>query len=320
MTTGIRAGASASEVRLALVEETAWGVTPANPSFTLTRMTSESLMPAKTTVRSNEIRPDRNVTDETMVGRMVSGNIGFELSYGTFDNILESLMFADWNTNVIKNGAGAGTSFSAERRVALPAGGYDYHRFTGLVANTLSLNVAAGAIVTGEFGMMGKFGGRGGSVISGASYAQASDSRVLNAANHFASLDIDGVSPMPRIRSLSLNITNNLRRQDEIGNLDAAGMAPGRFEVTGSIEAYFESGTLFQAFLDHQDLALSFMIGDQSGERYRFTLPTIVLSGEPGANATANDDDLMQTLNFTAVLDRIGSPLLGCALQIERGL
>lgn len=320
MTTGIRAGASASEVRLALVEEAVWGTTPATPAFVNTRLTSESLMPAKTTVRSNEIRPDRNVVDEIMVGRAVSGSIGFELSYGTFDNLLESLMFADWTSDVIKNGAGAGTAFTAERRVPLPAGGYDYQRFTGLVANTMSMTISAGAIITGEFGLMGKFGGRAGSLISGATYAEAPQNRILNAVNNFADLTIDGVSPSPRIRSLNLSITNNIRAQDEIGNLDAAGMAAGRFEVTGSLQAYFENGNLLQSFLDHDDLSLSFTVGGDAGERYRFTLPTIVLNGEPGGNATANDDDIMQTLNFTAVLDRTSSPLLGCTLQIERGV
>lgn len=319
MTTGIRAGASASEIRLALVEEAVWGTTPATPAFVNTRLTSESLMPSKTTVRSNEIRPDRNVVDEIMVGRAVAGTIGFELSYAAFDNLIESLMFADWSSDIIKNGAGAGTAFTAERRVPLPAGGYDYQRFLGLVVNSMSLNISAGALISGEFGLMGKFGGRSGSLIAGATYAEAPQNRILNAVNNFAELTIGGVSPSPRIRSLTLSITNNMRAQDEIGNLDAAGMAAGRFEVTGFMQAYFENGSLLQSFLDHEDLSLSFVIGDETGSRYLFTIPTIVLTGDPGGNATANDDDIMQTLNFTAVLDRTSSPLLGCTLQIERG-
>lgn len=320
MTTGIRAGSSASEVRLAIIEEAAWGTTPATPAFQNLRMTSESLQPAKTTVRSNEIRPDRNVVDEIMVGRAVAGNVGFELSYGTFDSLIQSLMYSSWVTNVIKNGAASGTSFTAERTVPLPGGGNDYHRFLGLVANTMTLNISAGAIVTGEFGLMGKYGGRGGTIIAGATYTAANQNRILNAVNNFAALTVSGVSPSPRIRSLTLSATNNIRRQDEVGNLDAAGMAPGRFELTGSIQAYFENGNLLQSFLDHDDLSLSFIIGDTPGQRYRVTIPTIVLTGDPGANATSNDDDVMQTLNFTAVLDRLSSPLLDCTLQIERGV
>lgn len=320
MTTGMRAGASASEVRLALVGEAAWGTTPATPGFTNIRLTGETLMPSKETVRSNELRPDRNVVDEIMVGRSVAGDINFELSYATFDSLLESAFFNTWATNTLKNGAGAGSAFTAERTVPLPAGGSEYIRFLGLVANTFSLNISASQLVTGTFGMMGKFGGRGTTPITGATYAQPNVNRVLNAANHFASLTIEGTSPSPRIRALTLATTNNLRRQAEVANLDAAGLAPGRFEVTGTIEAYFENGNLLQSFLDHDDLSLEFTIGTEAGSRYKFTLPTIILTGDPGSNATSNDEDVIMNLSFTAVLDRTSSPLLGAAIQIERGV
>lgn len=320
MTTGIRAGASASEVQLAVIPEAAWGVTPVSPAFQNMRMTAETLQPAKTTVRSNEIRADRNVVDEIMVGRAVAGNLSFELSYGTFDRFLESLFYSTWSTNVLENGSQDGTSLTAERKVELPSGAFEYSRFVGLVANTMTLNINSGAIVTGEFGMMGKYGGRGTTALAGATYTQQSTSRILNAVNHFAQLHVAGLSPAPRIKGLTLNITNNIRRQDEVGNLDSAGLAPGRFEVTGTINAYFENGNMLQAFLDHEDLSLSFVLGDASGMRYRFTLPTIILTGEPGGNATSNDDDVMQNIAFTAVLDRLSSPLLGCTLQIERGV
>lgn len=320
MTTGMRAGASAAEVRLALVPETVWGNTPANPAFQNMRLTGETLMPSKETVRSNELRPDRNVVDEIMVGRSVAGDINFELSYGTFDKLIESVLFSTWNSDIIKNSNGLGTTFTAERTIPLPSGSSEYLRFLGMVANAWNLSITAGQIVTGSFGMMGKFGGRGTAAIAGATYASQTASRVLNAANHFASLTIGGVSPSPRIRALTLAATNNIRRQAEVGNLDAAGMAPGRFELTGTMEAYFESGALFQSFLDHEDLSLSFVIGTDAGSRYEVTIPTIVLTGDPGSNATSNDEDVMLNLSFTAVLDRTSSPLLGAAIQIERGV
>lgn len=322
MTTGIRAGASASEVRLALIEETAWGVTPATPAFKTIRLTSENIQPSKNTVRSNELQPDRNVVDEIQVGRSVAGPIAFELSYATFDDLLRSLLFADWSTNKIQNGAGAGTSFTAERRIALPAGTYEYQRFTGLVANSLSLNINSGGILTGEFGMMGKFGGRGTYIITGATYTAPNTNPVLNATSHFASINIPGLTgTVPRIQSLTMNITNNIRSQNAVGSVDAIGLAPGIFEVTGTITTYFETGDALQAFLDHQDLALNFTVGTAAGSRYKFTIPTIVLTGDPGGNAGGNNEDVTMTLNYTAVLDRLTTPTkLGCTLQIERAV
>ncbi len=324
-TTGIRAGASASDGRLALVGETAWGTTPANPAFANTRFTSENLRPAKDTVQSNELTPDRNVADEIMVGRNSSGDLNFELSYGAFDHLLESLMFNEWSGDddeILTNGTGLGRSFTAERRILMPDSSSEYIRFVGLVANTMSLTANAKGIVTGSFGMMGKFGGRSNAALAGATYANAPQNQVLNTSSHFGGLSIAGVAgPAAPIRALSLNVTNNLRAQDANGSMDAIGFAPGKFVATGSVEAYFKNGNLFQAFLDHTDLALEFTLGTGVGEQYKFTLPTIKLTGEPGAALGGNDQDVMMTLNFTAIRDRLTTPTpIGAALKIEKVL
>lgn len=121
-TTGIRAGANASDTRLSLVPEAVWGTTPTTPAFQNIRFTGENLQPNKETVRSQEIRPDRNVIDEIMVGRSVSGNMDFELSFGTFDDLLESLFHAEWDDDVLINGSGIGQAFTAERTLKLNDG------------------------------------------------------------------------------------------------------------------------------------------------------------------------------------------------------
>ena len=93
---------STSETRLAYIAETAWGTTPTTPAFTNARFTGESLTPDLQTVVSNEIRPDRNVTDLIQVGQSAGGDVNFELSYGAFDDWLESVMYNTWSTNVLK--------------------------------------------------------------------------------------------------------------------------------------------------------------------------------------------------------------------------
>jgi hypothetical protein len=319
-TTGIRAGANASDTRLSIVPEAAWGTTPTTPAFQNIRFTSENLQAAKETVRSQEIRPDRNVTDEIMVGRSVSGNMDFELSYGTFDNLLESLFHSEWtgdDDEILINGANIGQSFTAERTIKLNDGSSHYSRFTGLVVNSMSLSIASGALVTGSFDLMGKFGGAGTTALSGATYANANQARVLNAATHFAGLTMTGLSgDTPLIQSIELNITNNLRAQRAVGSIDNVGMGAGQFEVTGTITAYFRPG-LLTAFLDHTDIGLEFTLGTAAASSYKFTIPSLVLTGSPGGNADGNDSDLMSTVQFTAVLDRTGSPI-GGTIKIEK--
>lgn len=322
-TTGIRAGANAAEGRFAYVAETAWGTAPSTPTFQKLRITSETLMPAKTTVRSDEVRPDRNVVDEIEVAQAAAGDINFELSDATLEALLESLMFNTWSgspADTLKNGYGAGQAFTFERTLLLPDASYEYHRFVGGIINTMSLNCQAGQKITGTLGVMAKSMSRAVSAIAGSTYTDPNTEEIMNAADDFASLSVTGLSPAPTIKGLTMQVTNNLRRQDEVGSKYAAGFGPGRFEVTGTMQAYFETGDLYAAFLDHTDLALSWVLGSTSGEKYRFTLPTIKLTGNPGSNIGGNDQDVMMDLNFTAIYDRLSSPLLACTLQIERNV
>lgn len=318
MTTGMRAGANASQNRLSMILESAWATTPATPAFTNLRITSEDISAAKETVRSEEIRPDRNVTDEIMVGRNVTGGLDFELSYGNFDAIIQSLMFSSWSSDIIKNGAAVGDSMTLERRVALPSGSYDYHRFVGCVVNTLSLEMTAGQIITGRAEVMGKFGGRATSIITGATYTDSSTEPVMNAANQFGSLAITGVTGTPKLRSLSISMTNNLREQDALGSLDAIGLAPGRFEATGSMEVYFENGNMYDAFLNHDDLALAFTLGSVTTKKYTITVPTLKLAGDPGIGTPGNDEDVMANFDFTAIFDRLTTE--NASVVIERAV
>lgn len=51
------------------------------------------------TIVSNEIRPDRQVTDLIPVGAEAGGDTGFELSANVADDLLESALFSTWNNN-----------------------------------------------------------------------------------------------------------------------------------------------------------------------------------------------------------------------------
>lgn len=321
MTTGVRAGASTNEVRLSFVEETVWGTIPASPSFANLRLTGETLQPAKQTVQSEEIRSDRNIAETIMVGQGAQGDISFEMSYGTLDDLIRSVMFSAWTgspANTMVNGV-ADTSFTAERRVPLTAGGYNYFRFQGLVANTLALNVAARERIIGTIGFMGQKMTYASDALSGATYAAANQNQIMTAATSIGELSVGGLSPAPRVTALTLNLTNNLREQPEVGNLYNAGVAPGDFGLTGTLTAYFSTGALAQTYLDHDDIGLSFILGDDAGSRYRVTIPTVKLTGDLGINAAGRNQDVMLNLSWEANLDRT-SPSINATMQIERGV
>lgn len=316
MTTGTRVGASTNEVRLAMIAETAWGTTPTSPTFDTVRLTSESLQPNKETVDSSEIRADRNLSETMMVGQGAEGSIDFEWSYGTFDDLLAAALFSNWSTDELVNGV-TPTSFTIERTTPVGAGN-SYDRFLGMIPNTLSLSVTARQIVTGSAAFIGRQMEVDNTIIVGATYNDATQARIMTAATSVGLLSVGGLSPTPRIRSLTLEINNNLRTQDEIGNLYNAGVAPGDFLVSGTLEAYFTSGSLAQAYLDHDDVSLEFTLGEDSGSRYRILVPTVKLTGDLGKNASGKDADVVLSLSWQANLDRT-SPGIGGTLLVERG-
>lgn len=288
-----------SQTRLAYIAEATYGTTPATPTFQIQRFTAEGLNANRESVVSNEIRADRNVTDLIQVSQNAGGNVDFELSYGSFDDWLESLMFSTWSTNVLKNGI-TQKSFTIEK--TFENGTTDqYHRFTGCVANTLSLAIQAGQVVTGSFGFLAKGISIAQAAIAGSSYGAANTNQVINAATHFADLALTGVTG-PELTALNINITNNLRQQQVIGSLDSRGISTGRFEVTGDLMAYFESEELYDLFLAGTASDLTFTLTDPDGNEYEFVIGN--LKFETGrVVAGGNDQDVMVEMTFRGLYD-----------------
>jgi hypothetical protein len=303
----------ASQTRLAYIVETTEGVTPATPVFKNLRYTSESLTRTAEKIVSEEIRADRNVSDLIAVGRMASGNIQAELSDGTFEDLLEGLMMGTWATDVLKNGS-TRKSFTFEKTFEIGANDA-YIRYIGCLINTLEMNISAKEIVKTNFGVMGRGGSSGSSIISGATYTAAGTDSVFNASAHVGELTVSGMSPTPVIRALTLNINNNLREQPKVGALDLAGVGLGRFEVTGSMEVYFEDLAIYNAIHNNDTLGLKVTIGPSAGTRYTIEIPSLkIMDGEPVAGG--NNQDVMLPIQFRGIYNSGQA----CTLKITRNV
>ncbi len=85
-----------NRVAIRIVEETTFGTTPATPAFQELRVTSGNPSFTPTTVTSNEMRSDRQVTDLILVGAEAGGPLGFEVSHEALDIPIEGALFSDW--------------------------------------------------------------------------------------------------------------------------------------------------------------------------------------------------------------------------------
>ena len=142
-----------SNKTLEYVAETSFGVTPTSPSTKYVRAKAGAKFElSRNTFTSNELRPDRQVGSLTYGTRSGSGELPFELSYGSFDDLLEAVMGGTWTANVLKVG-------NTKRSFTFQEGYPDinlYEQNTGVVFTGFSLSVKPDAAVEGSFSALFK--------------------------------------------------------------------------------------------------------------------------------------------------------------------
>lgn len=301
--------ASGSEVRVAYVAEASWGVTPATPSFKTIRATNGGLRTNKQTGTSEERQADRNVRDEFLLGLGASGNYAAELTYATFDEWFEAALCGTWTADVLKNGT-ARRSFTVEETLELGATD-SFSRFTGATVGGFTLGLTAREKATLGWDWMAKQEMLATAIVAGATYAAPNTNDVMTASKSVAALTLSTGSA--KVRSLQMQVSNNLRERPVVGSVYSEEFGVGRFDVTGTIEAYFESNALYQAVLDHGSGALSFTIGEVTDEKYAFLLPRIRF-GDGSRVIGGTNDDVMVSIPFRGLFD----PTEACSIKITR--
>jgi hypothetical protein len=286
--------ATGSRHNMAYVVESTFGTTPSTPAFTPIRHTGTTIGLSKDSIESEELREDRQVANYRHGNKSVSGDINFELSYGSFDDILEAVLCGTWNTNVLKAGT-TRRSYTIERHHQDIG---KYLRSTGCNFNTMSLSVAPNSMVTGSFGVIGKGFSVASTAVTGATYNTES---VTAPFDSFSGSITEGGSSIAVVTSLELNIENGMEALYVIGSSDTLQPSIGKSMVNGSITAYFEDSTLIDKFINETSSSLSFTLTDAAGNDYLFELPNVKYnSGNPevgGAGAVT------VSLDFVALYD-----------------
>lgn len=287
--------------QLAYIKEIVWGTTPATPAWKKLRLTGESFNITRETVTSSEINAERNVTDQVHVGGGAGGGFNFELSYGAFDDIFASLLYNDWTGDTIANGVKQ-NPLSFEEKFKLGANSDSYFRYTGMVANTMNLSISASEIITGSFDFLGKGGTIASSIVSGATYVDASTEPILSASSHVGVLTL-GSFDSPKVLSISLDVSNNLMTANTVADLNYADIGAGTFDVGGTMEVYFDNNAMYQAFLDATEFGVTMTLGAETLKKYTLELPRVKFSsGE--INASGQNSYVMATMGFKALGDK----------------
>lgn len=309
--------ADTSDTTIAVVAETTLGVTPASPAFKNIRVTSEGLTPAFETLISAEIRPDATISEIRRSGLSVSGDIGFELHRDAMmDDLFAAALRGTWVANaataptasVVKGGTSK-ASFTFERQI-IGGGGTNYLRFAGTRITGLSLSMVPDEMITGTLRASGVAHTAGNSILTGATYGAASVNAPM-AGVDVTSLAVSGVTGVD-YTGLTVDVDLATRIQRKLGQVAARGIGYGRRSVTGTLTAYFENLTAYNAFLNNATQSIVATAGDGVNS-YTLTLPRVrFTTGE--VPVPGNDADFILTLGYQATYDSAS----GTDIQISR--
>lgn len=222
-----------------------------------------------------------------------------------------------WFGDVLRNGV-TPSSFSIEKAFlgqAVP----NYVVYKGEEVGGMSLKFESGAIATGTINLMGASATMSTTPLATTfpNLVPASTWDVLNSVRSVARIAENGSvlsAGNGLVRSMSINIGNNLREQPAVGQANLAGVGAGYFDVTGEIQAYFDSGTYYTRYLNGTVTSLGLRLQEQTSNRaIVITLPAVEYTSGNVTAPQANQD-VMCTLQFTAKRDT----LTDCMIQIER--
>lgn len=101
--TGYQAGVETTDVQLSYALETAWATLPA-VAFKALRITGESMAGQKQRTRFNEMTGVRQASPSVTQQESAGGGINFNLSYGTFDDLMAVTLGNDWTTALAIDG------------------------------------------------------------------------------------------------------------------------------------------------------------------------------------------------------------------------
>jgi len=266
-----------SRVQLAYIAEVVYGTlpiaaSPANTDLQQVPFISNNLNLSKAIFEDPSIQSNRQVKFSRHGNREVAGDVTFAYSHEAFDDFLESLCYGTFTTNVLKIGQIL-KSFSVE------VGHLDidqYRVFTGIVANTLALEVNLDGVVQSTFGLIGKD-------MTVASTSADNDgvttAPVKEPFVHFDGSFKEGGATTAIMTSISLNIDNGIQSNFALGDAALKSVTSSMVNVSGTVTAYFEDSVMLNKFINETSTSLELTLDDGAGNSHTWLLPKVEFNG-----------------------------------------
>ena len=183
--------------------------------------------------------------------------------------------------------------------------------FRGQMVRMARLTLATGRILEASFDLIGRDALRGTASFGTGDALPAGTAPVMNAVGDVV-LVREGGGGAGIVRQMTVEMDNNLRELKAVGTLGNVAIGVGDAAVGGTLEAYFQDGTLYDKYLAGTDTSLAFVIAE-GAQAYVVTLPRVKLSGGRIEAGSRNGDCVLR-------FDLMGlrDPATGTSLQIDR--
>lgn len=219
--------------------------------------------------------------------------------------------------STVANGASLARSFTLEYAMT------DINQFLpfrGMRANSMDLSLDVGSIITGSFGFLGQgHDGMVGATTLPGSPVNSQSLEVMNSVADVGAIYENGSSVLGGsssfIKSVKLNIANNMRAQKAIGIFGNAGIGLGELAITGSMDIYVENANYYNKWLAGTTTSLALGMADAAGNGYLVELDKVQFK-DGGLNLGGRNDDTMLSLPFQAFY----SPASGRGIRLTRAV
>ncbi|MBD8493831.1 phage tail tube protein [Pseudomonas syringae] len=288
---------SGAKVTSYLIPETTPGVTPTTGPWDTLRLTSNTLSPTPNTQVSDEITDTRLSQGSVVTSTDIQGDLVGELSYGSFDKLLEAGFFGTWTGNVLTIGSTRHTFTVAKNFDDVSV----FTLFKGMHVSVFALDIPADGKITATFTMMG-LDFADGDTNTVTPINPPTTTPFMSNAN-VGTILVDGVSleGSACVSAMTVSLDNSLQVQRCLGTsrLGPGALIETEAAITGTITLAWSSRAwqLWKNQFTRKTIAVSFPLLDSQGNSYTLNFPAIEVDGEL---PNGGKRDLIEvTLNWT---------------------
>ena len=172
--------------------------------------------------------------------------------------------------------------------------------FTGMMVDKLSINVAAEAVITATFGLVGTEEESKTATLCTGTPQTPDENDIMSAVDEVYAVleDLSSVD----VTALTMEVGNNLRAMMQVGEPGPVGEGAGKISVGGTVQMYFETASLINKYLNQTPSQVAFILEDGSGNVYVIDMPQVrYTSGERAAGG--ENTDIIANMGFSAYRD-----------------